>query len=181
MVTSEVHPPWHNNLRSVRFCAFGLGLAMPKKLPFLPDEYHYAIAHVATRAAQLDYAIEFAVNAQMMFFHGRAAEYLIKTLDKSRLVDLLRALLLDKFPTREAEIETLIQEIKGARAERNEILHWIWGVDPDDPTRARLGSKQLIREDRAKTKTADEVYALAERLLAAVHALDRFNPWAPGA
>jgi hypothetical protein len=38
---------------------------MPKKLPFLPDEHHYAIAHVATRAAQLDHVIEFCVDTQM--------------------------------------------------------------------------------------------------------------------
>jgi hypothetical protein len=39
---------------------------MPKKLPFLPDEHHYAIAHVATRAAQLDHVIEVCVDAQMV-------------------------------------------------------------------------------------------------------------------
>lgn len=99
---------------------------MPKKLPFLPDEHHYAIAHVATRAAQLDYAIEYAVNAQMRS-HIETAEHLIKRLDTNRLVELLDALLRDNFPARLSEIEKLIEDIKTARAERNEILHWIWG------------------------------------------------------
>jgi hypothetical protein len=149
---------------------------MPKKLPFLSDEHHYAIAHVATRAAQLDWMIEFCVNTQMMVSHGRAAEYLIKSLDTNRLVDLLRVLLLDNFPTQASEIEALIQEIKAARTERNEVLHWIWGPDPEDPTRARLGSQRVYREEKFKTKTAEELYALADRLMAAVHALVGLHP-----
>ena len=59
---------------------------MPKKLPFLPDEHHYAIAHVATRSAQLDHMVERSVDIQMMS-QQRAAEYLIKHLDLNRLVD----------------------------------------------------------------------------------------------
>jgi hypothetical protein len=147
---------------------------VPKKLPFLPDEHHYAIAHMATRAAQLDHAIEFCVDAQMGS-HREAAEYLIKSLDTPRLIDLLRVLLQDNFPTRVSEIEALIQEVKAARAERNEVLHWIWGKDPD-PAKAKLGSLRIHREQQIKTKTAQELYALADRLLAAVTALTRFDP-----
>jgi hypothetical protein len=152
-----------------------LGLTVPKKLPFLPDEHHYAIAHVATRAAQLDHQIEFCVNAQMGS-HREAAKYLIKSLDTPRLIELLRVLLQDNFPTRISEIEALIQEIKAARAERNEVLHWVWGKDAD-PAIAKLASLRLYREEQIKTKTAEELYALADRLLAAVSALTRFDPW----
>jgi len=49
---------------------------MPDKLPLLPDEHHYAIAHVAARAAQLDHAIELAVVAQMANLRD-AAKYLV--------------------------------------------------------------------------------------------------------
>jgi broad specificity phosphatase PhoE len=148
---------------------------MPKKLPFLPDEHHYGIAHVATRAAQLDYAIESCVSAQMRS-HRETAEHLIKRLDANRLVDLLDALLRDNFPTRLSEIEKLITDIKAARAERNEVLHWIWGKD-DDPAIAKMASLRLYREEQIKTKTAEELYALADRLLAAASALLRFDPW----
>jgi hypothetical protein len=142
---------------------------MPKKLPFLPDEHHYAIAHVATRSAQLDQVIENCVDAQMGT-HGRATEYIIKNLDTNRLVDLLRAQLQDNFPERASEIETLIQEIKSVRAERNEIIHWIWGKD-DDATKAKMASLRSYRKQQFKTKTAEELYALADRLLAAVNDL----------
>src|SRR5262245_5376417 len=127
-----------------------MGLAMPKKLPFLPDEHHYAIAHVATRAAQLDYAIEYCVSAQM-----RSHKHLIKRLDVNRLVDLLGPLLRDNFPTRLSEIEKLIEDIKAARAERNEVLHWIWG-QADDPGTATLKSHRIYREKQTRTKTANE-------------------------
>jgi hypothetical protein len=150
---------------------------MPKKLPFLPDEHHYAIAHVATRAAQLDHVIEFCVDTQMGS-HKKAAEYLIKRLDPNRLVDLLDALLRDNFPTRFSEIEALIEQIKNARAERNEIVHWLWGKDAD-PTKAKLGSLRIHREQQVKIKTAEELYALADRLLAAVLALAQFEVSTP--
>jgi hypothetical protein len=55
-------------------------MAMPKKLPFLSDDLHYAIAHVATRAAQLEHTIEYSVDAQMLL-HRKAAEYIIRGLD----------------------------------------------------------------------------------------------------
>jgi hypothetical protein len=166
---------WRLDLHTVKIPLFGLGFTMPKKLPFLPDEHHYAIAHVATRAAQLDHQIESCVDAQMRP-HRKAAEHLIKRLDTSRLIELLDALLQDNFPTRLSEIEALIQDIKAARAERNEVLHWIWGKD-DDTATAKLGSLRIYREEQIKTKTAEELYALADRLLAAVSALTRFDPW----
>jgi hypothetical protein len=129
---------------------FGLGFTVPKKLPFLPDEHHYAIAHVATRAAQLDHAIELCVSAQMGS-HRKAAEHLIKNLDTHRLVDLLRVLLQDNFPTRVSEIETLIQEIKAARAERNEVLHWLW-VRTQIPQKQSWDHCDSIENNRSKRR-----------------------------
>jgi hypothetical protein len=146
---------------------------MPSKLPFLPDEHHYAIAHVATRAAQLDHTIELSVCVQMRS-HQKAAEYIIKGTDTNRLVGLLNALLRDNFPDRLSEIEALITEIKTTRGERNEILHWIWGKGEDDTT-AKLHSLRIHRKQDVKTKTAEELYALANRLLQAVLSLAHFN------
>jgi hypothetical protein len=139
---------------------------MPSKLPFLPDDHHYAIAHVATRAAQLDHTIELSVDVQMRS-HKKAAEYIIKGTDTNRLVGLLDALLRDNFPDRLPEIDALITEIKTIRNERNEILHWIWGKGEAE-TAAKLHSLRIHRKQDVKTKTAEELYALANRLLQAV-------------
>jgi hypothetical protein len=151
---------------------------MPNKLPFLPDEHHYAIAHVATRAAQLDHQIEFSVDAQMRSYR-KAAEYIIKGSDTNRLVGLLDALLRDNFPSRISEIDALMQDIKAARQERNEILHWLWSKGEDDAT-AKLGSLRIHRDPNIKTKTAEEVYALADRLLRAVLSLHHFDDMVQG-
>jgi hypothetical protein len=59
--------------------------ATPQPSTPLNPANHYAIAHVATRAAQLDHVIEFCVDTQMGS-HRKAAEYLIKRLDPNRLV-----------------------------------------------------------------------------------------------
>jgi hypothetical protein len=109
--------------------------------------------------------------------HIETAEHLIKRLDTNRLVDLLGPLLRDNFPARVSEIEKLIEDIKTARAERNEILHWIWGK-ADDPATATMASLRIHREKQFKTKTANELYALADRLLATANALSQFDPWA---
>ena len=58
---------------------------MPNKLPFLSDDHHYAIAHVATRSAQLEHTIEYSVDAQMLLNKG-AAKLIIKR-SQSLLVD----------------------------------------------------------------------------------------------
>ena len=146
---------------------------MPKKLPFLSDDHHYAIAHVATRAAQLEHAIEYSVDAQLLLNKG-GAECIIKRSSQNFLVDFLGALLRDNFPSRIAEIETLMADIKAAKDERNEVMHWLWGKGEDEAT-ATIGSQRIHRPEAVKTKTASEVYAIANRLLDATHTLIRLN------
>ena len=145
---------------------------MPNKLPFLSDDHHYAIAHVATRAAQLEHTIEYSVDAQMLLNKG-AAELIIKR-SQSLLVELLEELLRENFPSRIAEIEALMANIKAAKDERNEVMHWIWGKGEDETT-AKIGSMRIHRLEVVKTRTASEVYAIADRLLDASLALTRLN------
>jgi hypothetical protein len=64
--------------------------------------------------------------------------------------------------------------IKTARSERNEVLHWLWG-EGEDETTAKLGSMRIHRPEIVKRKTASEVYAIADRLLDASHTLIRLN------
>src|SRR6185436_17596209 len=136
---------------------------MPNKLPFLPDEHQYAIAHVATRAAQLDHTIEISVDV-LMGAHRRAAEHIIKNSDTNRLVGLLDALLRDKYPDRLSEIDSVMENLKTARKERNEVLHWIWSKSENEEE-AHLSLLRIHREQDAKTKTAEDLYALADKLL----------------
>jgi hypothetical protein len=146
---------------------------MPDKLPFLPDEHHYAIAHVASRAAQLDHQIEFSVFMQLHPRH-ETSEYLLKNLDTNRLVNLLHALLRDNFKDRPALIDAMMKDIADARRERNEILHWLWGKGEDD-TIARHGTYRPYRSEASKTKTAQQIYDVAKLMLDAVIALTRLD------
>jgi hypothetical protein len=146
---------------------------MPDKLPFLPDEHHYAIAHVASRAAQLDHQIEFSVFTQFYPRH-ETSKYLLKNLDSNRLVNLLHALLRDNFKDRSTLIDAMMKDIAEARRERNEILHWLWGKGEDD-TIARHGTSRPYRSEESKTKTAQQIYDVAALMLDATIALNRLD------
>jgi hypothetical protein len=146
---------------------------MRGKLPFLPDEHHYAIAHVATRAAQLDHAIEFSVMVQMMP-HRETAQFLIKGLDINRLIGLLHTLLRENFPDECAITDGMMKDVGDARRERNEILHWLWGKG-DDETTAKHGSMRPYRPDVTKTKTAEQIYSVADTMLLATMALHKLD------
>jgi hypothetical protein len=146
---------------------------MPDKLPFLPDDHHYAIAHVATRAAQLDHAIEYSIDTQL-FPRRETGKFLVRNIDTNRLVNLLQAILLENFPEKSGLINAMMKDIVNARKERNEILHWLWG-NGDDDTEARHGSMRPHREEMSKTKTARQIYDVAALMLDASIALMRLN------
>ena len=146
---------------------------MRDKLPFLPDDHHYAIAHVATRAAQLDHTIEYCIDIQFSP-RGETSKFLIKNMDTNRLVSLLHVVLLENFPEKTGTINAMMGDIITARKERNEILHWLWGKGEDD-TLARHGSMRPHREETSKTKTAEQIYEVAGLMLDASIALTRLN------
>jgi hypothetical protein len=146
---------------------------MPDKLPFLPDDHHYAIAHVATRAAQLDHALEYSIDTQL-FPRRETGKFLVRNLDTNRLVSLLHAVLLENFPEKSDLINAMMKDIVTARKERNEILHWLWGKGDDD-TEARHGSMRPHREEMSKTKTARQIYDVAALMLEVSLGLMRLN------
>lgn len=146
---------------------------MRDKLPFLPDDHHYAIAHVATRAAQLDHAIEYSIDTQL-FPRRETGKFLVRNIDTNRLVSLLHAILLENFPEKADMVNAMMKDIVNARKERNEILHWLWGKGDDD-TEARHGSMRPHREEMSKTKTARQIYDVAALMLDASIALMRLN------
>ena len=112
---------------------------MPNKLPFLPDEYHYAIAHVASRAAQLDHVIEYAIVAQFKPVQG-IAEFLLKNMDTSRIIGVLEILLQNNFPDRKDEMTKLIETIRTARS----------ALTTQEPGREHPASVDCAREKLSK-------------------------------
>jgi hypothetical protein len=98
------------------------------------------------------------------------AEYLLKNLSADRLVQLLKCLLLDRFPDFEKDINDLLATITAKRQERNEVLHWLWGK-ADAPDTAVMTTIRPFRDERVKHKTARELRELAQEMLNAVVAL----------
>ncbi|MCH8999509.1 MAG: hypothetical protein IID48_14780 [Proteobacteria bacterium] len=144
---------------------------MVEKLPYLPDEHHYAIAAVAARAAQLDHHIEHAISC-CLIDHPKTAEFALKNLSADRVVGLLKAVLLDMPPRNPEKIEDLISKIMKLRSERNELLHWLWGKS-DEADKAAYSSIRPFREKQTKEKTAAEIQEIAEGMLACAVALAR--------
>jgi hypothetical protein len=139
---------------------------MIDKLPYLSDDHHYALAAVATRSSQLEHMIELGVSGAMIG-RSKLAEYILKNLGADRIVGALEAALLDRLPQNKTEVEDLMRRIRAVRAERNDMLHWIYGI-ADDPTVAKLATIRPFREKREKHLTADQFMAVADEMLAVV-------------
>ena len=129
-------------------------------LPFLTNEHCYAITNVVARAAQLDATIKLTLNK--LLGSSTAAHYLLKNLNGDKYIDLLRAMLDERGVT---EATRLTGDIKSARKDRNDLVHWLWGKS-DDPTRMKIGSIRPHRETQQKDMTASEVQSIADRLYA---------------
>ncbi len=146
---------------------------MDMKLPFLPDEHHYAIASVAARSAQLDHHIELMVQIALLS-HQNTAEFALRNLGADRVVGLLRATLLDLAPDQADIIEALVVEIARLRGERNEVMHWLWSKSDEDD-KAIHGTLRPFRTPQKKTKTAKEVHAIAEGMVEVVKSLSDWH------
>lgn len=136
---------------------------MVDKLPYLSDEHHYAIAAVAARAAQLDSIIEISI-ASLLLAVPKTSAFVLKNMNGDRYVGLLEQMLLDLIPQREAIIKAAFERVGKLRTERNEILHWIYGVS-DDPALARYTSIRPHRQPQERSKTAEEIQAVANEML----------------
>lgn len=146
---------------------------MVEKLPFLPDEHHYAIAAVATRSSQMEHHIEHTIYIAFLL-QNNTAEFLLKNLGADRIVGLLRAKMLDMMPNEEEKITKLFSEIKRVRNERNEIMHWIWGKT-EDPQTAQHATIRPYRKQIEKTKSAEDIQKIADDMLNVSKALVRWG------
>jgi len=136
---------------------------MVDKLPFLPDEHHYAIAAVAARAAQLEATIETSISI-LLAATEKTSAFILKNMNGDKYVGLLKQMLLDLSPAREDIINKAFPRIAAARTERNEILHWLWGKS-EKPSAAKYTSLRPHREQQERSKTAAEIQAVADELL----------------
>jgi hypothetical protein len=142
---------------------------MVSKLPFLPDEFHFAIASVAARAAQLDHHIEQAIS-QALMDRCQTSRFLLSNVSPDRLVDLLRCLLVDVLPLEEVHIKSLFEKIKQARQSRNEIMHWLW-AQTDDPNRITMARIRPHEATKTVKKTVAQIQSIADSMLDAVGGL----------
>jgi hypothetical protein len=136
---------------------------MVDKLPFLPDEHHFALAAVAARSAQLDHHIEHTVD-MLLRLSPNTSKYLLKNMGQDRIVGLLEALLRDAFPADADAATAFIKSIQAARSARNEVLHQIWGK-AEEADKAIHVSVRPHRDHSQKSKTAAEISAIAADLL----------------
>lgn len=145
------------------------------KLPFLPDEHHYAITAVVTRAAQLDSMIEMSIRG-FLPTHPESAKFILKNMNGDKYVGLLHALVLDALPMRAEEINMAFVAILKCRPARNEIIHWLWGkAEGEDEDEARNVSRRPFRDVQSKTRTAANLRDLATELLHYVGVIQRWQ------
>jgi hypothetical protein len=135
---------------------------MVGRVPFLTDDHHFALAMVASRAAQLDHHIEHAI-ASLMIRQPRASKALLKSLGADRLIDVLEALFKDAIPEEEDRASKLISRIKSLRSARNDLLHQIWGEAEDGiPFHTSI---RPFREQTRASKTAEGIEGIAKAML----------------
>lgn len=137
---------------------------MPDKLAYLSDEHHYAIAAVATRSSQMEHMLETTLSVAMID-QKNLAEFLLKNLGQDRVVGALAATLADQLATDSYDVSALIARVKKARADRNDILHSIYGI-ADDPNLAVIATLRPFREEKRAERSAADFYAVAAELLA---------------
>ena len=100
----------------------------------------------------------------------KTAEFVLKNLGANRIVDLLKAILLDGFPDEADQIDALIKTILELKADRNGILHWTWipGLSPETSISA---TARPFREFRYNEMDAGQIQVIADDLHAVTRAL----------
>jgi hypothetical protein len=150
-------------------------MSEPAKLPFLPDGHHYAIVAVTSRAAQLDHMIPRTILALLSpIYREHTARFLLKNLAMDRLVKLLQALLLDRFPSEAGAINSMIKSIETARSERNRIIHWLWGKS-EAAESVTLAKISPFLDEQFVEMTAVQIQRVADDLLNAFVDLARWS------
>jgi hypothetical protein len=142
---------------------------MVTKLPFLPDEHHYAIANVAVRLGQLDYHVEHIIYVAF-FFQRATAKFILKNLGADRLAGLSKSIMLDTFPDEKVRTNKIFEEIARVRSARNDIMHSVWGKSEKPDTAVYIDARPF-REGRLKSMTAEEIQKIADDAMELTHAL----------
>ncbi|WP_022697951.1 hypothetical protein [Euryhalocaulis caribicus] len=139
-------------------------------LPFLPDDHHYAITAVTTRASQLDQTVVAGI-ATFLFDRFSAAKIIagrMRTLDQ---LALLQCLMEESPECSGADIAGLFARIRMARTDRNKIVHWLWGKS-EHPDEAVSSSVTVFKDGERRTWTAQQIYEVAESCMQSTHELN---------
>jgi hypothetical protein len=132
------------------------------KLPYIHDEHLMAIGHVAIGAATLDHMIEFAIF-DLMHPHHNSAEKILRGWNQDKQVGFVHTMLTDKYPSHVGDIDRFIVDLKDARKQRNDVIHYVWG-HVDEKGAAKLGTYRPFRQVVEKSMTAAEIDAVADKL-----------------
>jgi hypothetical protein len=144
---------------------------MTDKLPFLSDDFHYAITKVAAHGSVLDYMIELCLY-HLLPDHENLVAYLLKHMSSNRYVGLVEALFKDAFPNEADAITAEIKAVEDARNERNRLMHWLWSKS-EDPAIMKMAHVKPHREEReTRFMALEEVRGLGKAIL---DAHDRLN------
>jgi hypothetical protein len=138
---------------------------MSNKLPFLSDEFHFAIASVAVRAAQLEHHIEHAIS-HFMIKSPEMSKFLLGKASQGKSVEAFRAAAIDALPDMAAQIDELVKRIVKIKDRRNETLHWLWGKGEDE-NNAKTANIKPHKDHKIKMKTAKDVSKIADDALGA--------------
>ena len=142
---------------------------MTLKLPFLSDDHHFAITSMAVRVGLMDWQIESLV-ATALTKQPTTAAFVLKNLASDRIVGLARAVLLDSAAVDSAAVPPLFAEIEAIRAERNELIHWIWGESPEGKAAIQVDARPF-RMTQKKSRTDAEISAVADRAMKVIQTL----------
>lgn len=132
-------------------------------LPFLPDEHHIAIAHVATRSALLDHVIEWTIAGILRNDPDKSRHILINK-HPNKLPAIMGNLLVADLPDEKPAIDWLIGKITNTRERRNRVIHWVIGKT-NQAGKARMVSLRPHREEMSDALDANQIKLIADDLL----------------
>jgi hypothetical protein len=138
---------------------------MVEKIPFLSDRFQFALASIAAYSGLIDHMVEHVID-ELFDPDQNVAKFLLKQgTSGDRLIDLLKALLFDRFPADTDEIEANIALIKKVRNDRNDLFHGLWGPERIQDTFTAT-HRRPHREDRSISKTVEEISAISDQMIA---------------
>jgi hypothetical protein len=128
----------------------------------LSDDHLVAIAHVAVRGNQLDTQIQSTLVSMSYGLPERVNAY-ITGMTVPNQIGMLEQVLKAIFPTEKAKIEKLIGDIRGARKDRNDVIHAGW-AKTDNEKLVHLVDLSKPEEIKRRNVTSRHIHKIADHL-----------------